>query len=210
MKKQIRLSILAALMACSFAHASSSTIITVTPVVQDGSTQTNAYLPDIPASAPGAPIVWSFSPVVVVAGTTVWFDPDVATGYTYEVSGGPLIKAVMLPTGIGDNQFDISTWSGSAWQLYAPNVLGGATTTFTTPVERFMVTGIEVSANIDPKNGNAFAAGLTFDAPGTVNLVQTPITAAVPEPETYAMLGAGLLLLAGVCRRRKNADSLAG
>ncbi|MGS0759101.1 hypothetical protein ACVBEH_32590, partial [Roseateles sp. GG27B] len=46
----------------------------------------------------------------------------------------------------------------------------------------FRVTGIAESAMLDPSNTQAFVTGLTFTSAGTVNMTQTSITAAVPEP----------------------------
>lgn len=58
---------------------------------------------------------------------------------------------------------------------------------------------------------NSNATTLSFvgnNAVYYIGLDNVAVTAAVPEPETYAMLVAGLALLGGVARRRKSATSL--
>ncbi len=62
--------------------------------------------------------------------------------------------------------------------------------------------GIEASAGLDPSNVTAFVTTLSFAGDGRFTGTMTALTAAVPEPQTYAMFLAGLLLLAGAARRR--------
>jgi hypothetical protein len=59
-----------------------------------------------------------------------------------------------------------------------------------------------MAAGLDPANTHAFVTGLTFVSAGDVSLIQTPIPV-VPEPETCAMLLAGLGLVSLIARRRK-------
>jgi hypothetical protein len=115
---------------------------------------------------------------------------------------------VILPQGIGDGRYDVYVWENGDWQLLKGNVLGGQTFSFDTAVDRFKVLGIEQSAGLNPASPIAFSAGLTFDHDGTVNLSQHAIsvTAAVPEPATYAMLGMGLAMLGVVARRRRSSS----
>ena len=42
-----------------------------------------------------------------------------------------------------------------------------------------------------------------LDATGNFSFTSAPQVAAVPEPETYGMLAAGLLMLGAVARRRR-------
>jgi len=173
-----------------------------------GSTPYNPILPTNPGSGDGA---WEFVNVPVSATNPVWFDPEVAVGYVYQVNGaGPLISSVILPQGIGDGRYDIYVWENGDWKLLQGNVLGGQTFSFGTAVDRFKVLGIEESAGLNPASPIAFSAGLVFDQNGTVNLSQHAISvSAVPEPATYAMMGAGLAMLGMVARRRKKAESAA-
>lgn len=173
-----------------------------------GSTPYNPILPTNPTSGDGA---WEFVNVPVSATNPVWFDPEVAVGYEYKVNGnGPLISSVILPQGVGDGRYDIYVWDGGAWTLLQGNVLGGQTFTFDTAVDRFKVLGIEETAGLNPASPIAFSTGLVFTQDGAVNLSQHAISVtAVPEPSTYAMLGAGLAMLGMVARRRKKAGSAA-
>nr|WP_315252318.1 nidogen-like domain-containing protein [uncultured Duganella sp.] len=173
-----------------------------------GSTPYNPILPTNPSAGDGA---WEFVNVPVSATNPVWFDPEVAVGYEYKVNGnGPLISSVILPQGIGDGRYDIYVWEGGDWKLLQANVLGGETFTFDTAVDRFKVLGIEETAGLNPASPIAFSAGLVFTQDGTVNLSQHAVSVTVvPEPSTYAMLGAGLAMLGMLARRRKKAGSAA-
>lgn len=71
------------------------------------------------------------------------------------------------------------------------------------------MTGIETSASLDPANPLAFVTGLTFSGGGTVSMTQTPITASVPEPSTYALILLGAGVVAFGARRRPAAAGLA-
>ncbi len=167
------------------------------------------YNPILPSNVDAGDGAWVFENVEVSSTQPTWFDPVVAVGYIYQVdAGGPLISSVILPQGIGDGRYDVYIWENGAWTLLQDNVLGGQTFSFGTAVDRFKVVGIEPSAGLNPASPIAFSAGLIFNQDGTVNLSQTAITAAsaVPEPSTYAMLGAGLALLGVVARRRRKAS----
>lgn len=167
-----------------------------------GSTPYNPILPSNPGATDGA---WEFVNVPVSSTNPVWFDPVVAVGYEYKVNGaGPLISSVILPQGVGDGRYDIYIWENGDWKLLQGDVLGGQTFSFGAAVERFKVLGIEPSAGLNPASPIAFSAGLVFNQDGTVNLSQHAISvSAVPEPETYAMMGAGLAMLGMLARRRR-------
>ena len=148
--------------------------------------------------------VYEFQPISVVTGGTIFIDPLVAIGYDYQIGAGdPNFASVTLPTGIGDNLYEIMLWNGSA---FGPgvSVVGGAEFSFVAGgVDRFRVTGIETSASLDPLNGTAFITGLSFEGNGTFTGTMTPLTVAIPEPETYALMLGGLGVLGFVVRRRK-------
>jgi hypothetical protein len=129
-----------------------------------------------------------FDSVPVVTGVRRFFDPVVAIGYDYTVTGGPLFSEVLAPTGINaSNTFDLIYGSTSV------SLTAGVPYTFGSPQSSFRIQGIEVAANIDPAIPTAFVTGLTFDSSGTVNVTQTPITfntSAVPGPLPLFGVGA--------------------
>jgi len=138
----------------------------------------------------------------VVNGQTVFIDPLVAIGYDYQIGAGdPNFASVLLPTGIGDNLFDLWLWNGTQFVDSLINLTGGTAYTFNSPVDRFRILGIETSAGLDPSNTTAFITGLTFDGSGQFTGTMTPLTAQVPEPSAFALFGIGLLWL-GLYRRR--------
>lgn len=90
------------------------------------------------------------------------------------------------------------------WTLLARDVLGGATFTFGGEgVARFVVQGIEPGAGLDPGDPTAFVTALAFAADGTFNGRMVPLLQAVPEPQTYALLAAGLGVVGWIVRRRR-------
>lgn len=143
--------------------------------------------------------------VEVVAGQTYYIDPVVAVGYDYEIGvGDPNFQTVVLPSGIGDGLFDIFGFdSVGDLVLLAQDWLAGAVFNFGVGgVSRFRVTDIETSAGLDPANATAFVTGLTFTGSGRFTGTQTPLTLEIPEPSGIALLGAGIIGLL-VVRRRK-------
>ena len=56
---------------------------------------------------------------------------------------------------------------------------------------------------IDRVNSNGLGAGTSFDNYGTFTLNVTSAVSQVPEPATFALLGGGLVTLAGVARTRR-------
>ncbi len=160
------------------------------------------YLPIIDISG-GSP-VYNFQGVPVQAGQTVLIDPEVAIGFDYQVAAGdPLFRSVTLPTGVGDGQFGLWLWNGSAWVDTGSQLQGGAEFLLpATGVDRFRITGIEPEAGPDPLTGG-FTTGVSFLTSGSFNGTMTPlITTVVPEPATYALWALGLVALWGFGRRR--------
>jgi hypothetical protein len=146
-----------------------------------GSTPENPLLPQVVNDA------FLFSSIPVQPNTRIWFDPIIAIGYDYAVTGGPLFSSVVAPTGINaSNTFDLIYGSTNV------SITGGVPYNFTSSQSNFSIQGIDVAANLDPANATAFVTGLTFDSAGTVNVTQTPITfntSAVPGP--LPLLGIG-------------------
>lgn len=149
---------------------------------------------------------WMFS-FSVIDNVPYLIDPTVAVGYDYVVTSGPRIKSVSLPN-VGDGLYNI----------YAPDIFGLGLVALDHPantpitfglfgVDQFQVLGIETSAGLDPGNPMAFVTELTFMNPGEVTMLMIPITQEVqavptPEPSTFILVGAGLLGV-GFLRKRR-------
>jgi hypothetical protein len=140
----------------------------------------------------------------VVIEQQIFIDPIVAIGYDYIVNSGPNFQTVLLPTGIGDDLYEL-IFNGTSQQ-----VAGGVAFDFGLGgVSSFRVLGIETAAGLDPNDPLAFVTGLTFAGAGTVNMSMNPITydtdGQVPEPAALALLGLGLAGIASMRRRAPRA-----
>jgi hypothetical protein len=111
-------------------------------------------------------------------GGTFWIDPVVAIGYDYIVWSGPNIRSVTLPTGYGDDIYDLYMWNSTEWYDTGINIDGGETYTFTDKfgVDRLSIRGIEASEELDPNNPTAFVTGLSFTTTNEVMMTMTPVT----------------------------------
>lgn len=132
----------------------------------------------------------------------IFIDPDVAVGYEYSVTEGPLlIDRLIAPTLAFDNQYDLFA-SGDFCKSYdipLGLITGGSPFNFSEPQSCFAIRGIDVAGNLDPENPLAFVTGISFDKIGTATLTQTPITefvsgssTSVPGPLPLMGLGAAL------------------
>jgi hypothetical protein len=179
-----------------------------------GSTASNPLLPSNPTGSGR----YDFS---IALGTgyglgvnvPVFIDPQVAVGYDYQVSGGPLFASVLLPTGLGTNQYELDLWNGTGW-TFDTMVAAGTTFTFGTPVDRFQILGIPTTAGLDPSDPQAFVTGLTFSGSGTADVTMTAIPdqggpIAAPEPSTLLGGTLGVALALGYGRRRRRRAQVA-
>jgi hypothetical protein len=168
----------------------------------------NVFLPTINTAVPGAGPVYQFS-IDVKANQRTFIDPIVAVGYDYQVgAGNPLFASVTLPTGIGDNLYQLFVWNGVEW-VFSTDLTGGTEYSFgSAGLDRFRILGIELSANLDPNNSLAFITGLTFLSDGEFTGTMTPITAETPIPATLALFGSAVFgggwLLRIRTRKRKS------
>lgn len=168
-------------------------------VIGDGTSADNPLLPD--QIGPNGEFLFTFTPTPAVP---VFIDPLIAVGYDYKIeSGDNLITSVLLPTLAGDaDGYEIYALGDISPSGFLGVVMGGVTFDFAGGVKGFTVLDIDEAAMLDPTNPTAFVTGLTFANANQVQISQTPVTAAVPEPETWALMIAGLAV-AGLAKRRR-------
>ncbi len=158
------------------------------------------YLPSLDTS--GSVPVYRFNGVPVHQGVSVLIDPDLAVGFDYAIGAGdPFFESVTLPTGVGDDAYDLWLWDGAQWADTGLELFGGQQHVFGGQgVDRFRITGIETSAGLDPRQAGAFTTGVSFVADGLFNGTMTPLVVTVPEPSAALLVLAGLALIS---RRRR-------
>lgn len=168
-----------------------------------GTTPNNPILPTPNPGIPG----FTFPNIPVIPGQTLFFDPEVAIGYDYTVTGGPLFASVLIPTALpnGDNNFTLELGSFGNFPLIAGtpfNLLGVNPSGF----NAFRISGIDTNEQLDPTNPTAFVTGLSFTETGTVNVTQTPIIqniASTPETTSvFTFFALGLVGAASTLKRK--------
>ena len=113
----------------------------------------------------------------VTQGHPLKIDPAIAVGYDYAIGAGdPNFASVTLPTGVGDNQYDLYLHNGTDY-VFDAHLTGGVKHDFTASgVSKFRILGIETSAGLDPGDGTAFITELTFTNDGEFTGTMTAIT----------------------------------
>ena len=167
-----------------------------------GSTADNPLLPVVTSNG------WNFNFNIGPNTGRVFIDPLVAIGYNYVVNSGPNVRTVLLPTNVGDGIYDLWLFDSilGAFVDSGIDIVGGQIYDFgVAGVSRFSIRGIEVGAQLDPTDFNAFVTGLTFTGIGTVNMdmVALALDTPIPLPDTLALVLAALLGLLCVHRSRR-------
>jgi hypothetical protein len=178
----------------------------------DANAPANVYLPSTNTTNPATPI-FQFNGIPVVAAQPINIDPFVAAGYDYQTAAGdPNFASVTLPTGIGDNLYDLLLWDGAMFVPVA-TLTGGVEYFFGGEgVDLFRILGIETSAGLNPLDATAFVTALTFTDDGTFSGTMTPISVfveSVPVPATLPLFAAGLGVIGLIARRRRRAERAA-
>lgn len=191
----------------SFAETSSVINVTSGPLGEnDGRFEENPLLPD--GTTENGGFIFNVDGSVV-GGEIFFIDPEIAVGYTYEVTGttfaavqAPTLAAV--PDGDGLYTLAIGAFETTlaAGQVY--NFAADDVTSFT-------ITGIDTGLMLDPTDDMAFVTGIAVDdVTSTFTVTQTPITqdvgtgtGVVPLPASGLLLLSGLLGISGLRRMRK-------
>jgi Nidogen-like len=173
----------------------------------------NGELPGDSATNPLLPVIvdegFRFDLNIGDINRRIFIDPILAVGYDYTVQSGPNFSSVLLPTGIGDDLYDLFSFDTTLGTYVdsGTDIAGGVVFNFAPGgVDRFSIRGIETSANLNPNDPTAFVTGLTFANTGNAVVFQSPVvvntdSTAVPEPsEILGTLVAGGCALA--LRRR--------
>lgn len=138
-------------------------------------------------------------------GEIFFIDPEIATGYTYTITGNTFLS-VQLPSLAtvpdGDGQYSITVNGFTTDGFLAGSIV------FFEPsdnVTEFTITGIDVALALDPNDPLAFVTGVSVGVPGQGTITQTPITTQI---DPIPLPAGGLLLLSGLAglalaRRRR-------
>jgi len=155
------------------------TFFNFTPIMGSGGGE--IYLPTLDEGG-----IYNFD-FDVTQAVPVTIDPVVAVGYIYEIgAGNPRFASVSLPF-VGDGLYDLTVYD-DAGIVIQTNALAASTpfdftTIDSTGISKFEVSGIEVSAGLDPLDTTAFMTTLTFASSGRFTGTMTPVTQEVEEPE---------------------------
>ena len=167
------------------------------------------YLPAVtPTASPtGGPSYQFNNPVS--QGIPVLLDPLVATGFIYQIGAtDPNFASVLLPNIGNSSPYQVYTWNGTAF-VFDTSLAANTLLNFGSGgVSEFEVLGIDPSLALDPNNATDFITQLTFTGTGNFTGTMTPITTAVPEPSTWAMMILGFVGIGFMSYRRKSRPAL--
>ncbi|MCZ8530468.1 choice-of-anchor L domain-containing protein [Alteromonas sp. PRIM-21] len=150
----------------------------------------------------------------VEAEETIWFDPDVASGYVYTSNLAiASVTAPSLATVPDPDGYILEFTSGNTLQQFTLDA--GETFDFGLngfdDVFDFSILGINLDLALDPTNPQAFVTGVSFAESGDLSFTQAPIITFVPDdpvnsvpaPSSVFMWGISLLGLLITKRKLK-------
>lgn len=132
-----------------------------------------------------------------------YIDPEIAIGYDYTLDGGPNFASIFVPAPLPGGDADFTLQFGGQSFALSVGVEFDITRVVPGGISAFRIAGIDPAEALDPA-GHTFVIGLTFIAESANELAikVVPLTAAVPEPEIWAIWLAGVSLL-GTCAARR-------
>ena len=170
------------------------------------------FTPVLPSNPPDENGTFVIELPDVTEGATIWIDPPVSVGFTYEATNAEFatITAPSLLTVNDPDGFELvingTTYSIMAGQTFDIVAETGGTVT------EFVLQGIDPALMLDPANPVAFPLGVSLlNITGTVTVDMTPITeningvTPVPVPAAGALYLLGLAGVGGLMRRRSKA-----
>jgi hypothetical protein len=189
-----------------------------TPVPATGATEFDPLLPIVngngdPVFDENGGFIVDISDDIATNGQTVWIDPPVAVGYTYQTNNGVLVTEITAPSlaSVADIDGYMLKINGVDYTLAAGAVFD-VTSVVAGGVDYFEVSGIDVSLSLDPSNPLAFPIGVKTDATAAFSFTITPIvvntdppTGVVPLPATGLLYIGAVLMGGGILRRRQKA-----
>ena len=175
----------------------------------DGSSETSPLLPDTVSQAEDGTASFGFDVSLVDTGI-VFIDPEIAVGYTYELTGDGAITGIQAPStdAVADaDGYIVTLPDGTTFTLEA-----GELVMLDSGVTSFVLSGIDPSLMLDPLDNSTFVLGLMLEGTGTGStvtqtalVVDTDSFSAVPLPPTALLMLSGLGLFGFAARRRRRA-----
>lgn len=175
----------------------------------DGSSEASPLLPDSAVQNEDGTTSFGFDVSLVDTGI-VFIDPEIAVGYTYELTGDGEITGIQAPStdAVADaDGYVVELPDGTTFTLEP-----GELVELENGVTSFVLTGIDPSLMLDPLDNSTFVLGLMLEGTGdgstvtqTALVVDTDSFSAVPLPPTALLMLSGLGLFGFAARRRRRA-----